>query len=71
LALDDTQSYYWIEVTNYSSSHYMEQTRFQLNTRNFTIASGETLTVNGAIGGSYVFTAAPATSACAGWPLTA
>ena len=56
LTLSDTQSYYWVEVTNYSSSHYMEQTRFQVNTRNFTIPSGDTLTINGAIAGTYVLT---------------
>ncbi len=55
LTLSDANSYYWVTVTNYSSSHYMEQTRFQVNTRNFTLAAGETMTVNGVMTGSPTF----------------
>lgn len=58
LTLSDTYSYYWIEITNYQTAHYSEQVRYPLNTRSFVIVTGETLVVNGAIGGLYETTGA-------------
>lgn len=47
LVLDDTYGYYKIKITGYAPNDALAKTEFQLSRRNFVVASGETLDIQG------------------------